>query len=93
MEFVECALRALAGRARGTVATFHVRWLCKWLLRADRDCPALWMADAIYRAVEEVARECVVEHVKKPLRRGSAVHRLILDVQCLRERLCNGECL
>jgi len=90
VEFVKCALKVLARGARGTAVAFNVRWLCRWLLHADGHCPVLWMADAIYRAVEEVAGQCVVAHYKKPLRRGSRVHRVILDVRCLRERLGGG---
>jgi len=93
VEFVKCALRWLLRLARGRVVHFNMRQLCAALTGVYRgNCIATTYAAAVYEAVREVAGDCVVAERRKDAE-GAKRHTLVLDVACLRGRVCGaGEC-
>jgi len=85
VELVKCVLRRLLLAARGRVVTFNLRKLCGVVTGWHKgNCVHVVYSTSVYAAVEEAAGDCVVA------RRRRAV---VLNVECLRERLCGGGCL
>jgi len=82
-EFVACAVRLLAERARGRVVSVGVRQLCKLANGGGESCKIAYMADAVLDAVRELYGDCVVE--VWPRRRGGRA--VLLDRECLSRRL------
>jgi len=93
VEFARCALRWLLKMARGRVVHFNMRQLCAVLVGEYRGtCIATTYATLVYEAVREVAGDCVVLERRRAAN-GAKRHTLVLDVACLRGRVCGeGGC-
>jgi len=93
VEFARCALHWLLKIARGRAVHFNMRQLCTALVGEYRgNCIATTYATLVYEAVREVAGDCVVFERRKTVN-GAKRHTLVLDVACLRWRVCGeGGC-
>jgi len=89
-DLVACALRHIVAKARGRIASFDMRKFCATFGYANGRCLPITYMTVIFVAVKEVAGDCVVE--ERPKRGRGGTRRVLIDVACLKERICRGGC-